>query len=66
MAQNAVVPDAGAPLAGVRAVELGTGISAVGAGLVVSLPAALRRDFGADVTRDRGMLPAVPPPTGWR
>jgi crotonobetainyl-CoA:carnitine CoA-transferase CaiB-like acyl-CoA transferase len=39
------------PLAGLRVVELALGVSAVGAGLAASLPGALLRDFGADVTR---------------
>jgi crotonobetainyl-CoA:carnitine CoA-transferase CaiB-like acyl-CoA transferase len=51
-----------APLAGVRVVELALGVSAVGAGMAASLPGALLRDFGADITRvqsrDRSTLDA--------
>lgn len=43
--------DALAPLAGLRVVEFGPGVSTVGAGLATSLPGSLLRDFGADVTR---------------
>src|SRR6516165_5747460 len=39
------------PLAGIRVVELALGTSVVGAGLAASLPGALLRDFGAEVTR---------------
>jgi crotonobetainyl-CoA:carnitine CoA-transferase CaiB-like acyl-CoA transferase len=38
-------------LAGIRVVEVSLGVSAVGAGLAASLPGALMRDLGADVTR---------------
>jgi crotonobetainyl-CoA:carnitine CoA-transferase CaiB-like acyl-CoA transferase len=38
-----------APLAGLRVVEVGLGLSALGTGLAISLPGALLRDFGADV-----------------
>jgi crotonobetainyl-CoA:carnitine CoA-transferase CaiB-like acyl-CoA transferase len=40
-----------APLAGVRVVEVAMALSAVGAGMATSLPGALLRDFGAEVTR---------------
>ncbi len=40
-----------APLAGVRVIEVATGVTRVGAGLAASLPGSLLRDFGADVTR---------------
>ncbi len=40
-----------APLAGVRVVEVALGTSVVGAGMAASLPGALLRDFGAEVTR---------------
>ncbi|MFI5047670.1 MAG: CoA transferase [Acidimicrobiia bacterium] len=43
--------DAPAPLAGIRVVEVALGTSAVGAGMAASLPGALLRDLGADVTR---------------
>jgi crotonobetainyl-CoA:carnitine CoA-transferase CaiB-like acyl-CoA transferase len=39
------------PLAGLRAVEVALGVSAVGAGLASSLPGSLLRDLGADVVR---------------
>jgi crotonobetainyl-CoA:carnitine CoA-transferase CaiB-like acyl-CoA transferase len=39
------------PLEGIRVVELAIGTSVVGAGLAASLPGALLRDFGAEVTR---------------
>ncbi len=39
------------PLAGLRAVEVALGVSAVGAGLASSLPGSLLRDLGADVIR---------------
>jgi crotonobetainyl-CoA:carnitine CoA-transferase CaiB-like acyl-CoA transferase len=45
---------AGAPLAGLRVVEVSLGLSAVGAGLASSLPGALLRDLGADVLRIQG------------
>ncbi|ONH30871.1 CoA transferase [Pseudofrankia asymbiotica] len=41
------------PLSGVRVVEVAFGTSVVGAGLAGSLPGALLRDFGAEVTRVR-------------
>jgi crotonobetainyl-CoA:carnitine CoA-transferase CaiB-like acyl-CoA transferase len=40
-----------APLRGIRALEVSLGLSTVGAGLAVSLPGSLLRDFGAQVTR---------------
>jgi crotonobetainyl-CoA:carnitine CoA-transferase CaiB-like acyl-CoA transferase len=40
-----------APLTGVRVVEVALGTSVVGAGMAASLPGALLRDLGADVTR---------------
>ncbi len=40
-----------APLDGIRVLEVSLGLSAVGAGLAVSLPGSLLRDFGAAVTR---------------
>ena len=43
--------DAPAPLAGLRVVEVALGVSVVGAGMAASLPGALLRDLGADVTR---------------
>jgi crotonobetainyl-CoA:carnitine CoA-transferase CaiB-like acyl-CoA transferase len=46
-----VAGDPVAPLAGLRVVEFAPGISVVGAGLAASLPGAVLRDFGADVTR---------------
>jgi len=39
------------PLNGIRVVEVSLGVSAVGAGLAISLPGSLMRDFGADVVR---------------
>src|SRR5260370_29622740 len=39
------------PLQGTRAVEVSLGVSAVGAGLAISLPGSLMRDFGAEVVR---------------
>jgi crotonobetainyl-CoA:carnitine CoA-transferase CaiB-like acyl-CoA transferase len=51
MAQHAVAPDSIPPLAGLHVVEVSMGLSAIGAGMAVSLPGALLRDFGADVTR---------------
>lgn len=42
---------AGAPLAGVRILEVSLGTSAVGMGLAQSWPGSLLRDFGAEVTR---------------
>src|SRR5262249_39057364 len=48
---SGVAPDAVAPLAGLQVVEFAAGVSVVGAGLAPSLPGALLRDFGADVTR---------------
>jgi crotonobetainyl-CoA:carnitine CoA-transferase CaiB-like acyl-CoA transferase len=42
---------AGAPLRGLRVVEVSIGLSAVGAGMAASLPGALLRDFGAEVVR---------------
>jgi crotonobetainyl-CoA:carnitine CoA-transferase CaiB-like acyl-CoA transferase len=44
-----VNPDA--PLAGLRAVEVALGMSVVAAGHATSLPGAILRDLGADVTR---------------
>jgi crotonobetainyl-CoA:carnitine CoA-transferase CaiB-like acyl-CoA transferase len=44
-----VNPDA--PLAGLRAVEVALGTSAVGAGPAASLPGSIFRDLGAEVTR---------------
>jgi crotonobetainyl-CoA:carnitine CoA-transferase CaiB-like acyl-CoA transferase len=41
----------GAPLSGLRVVEVSLGLSQVGAGMAGSLPGALLRDFGADVVR---------------
>ncbi|MDT3444032.1 CoA transferase [Pseudofrankia sp. BMG5.37] len=41
------------PLAGIRVVEVAFGTSVVGAGLAGSLPGAMLRDFGAQVTRVR-------------
>jgi crotonobetainyl-CoA:carnitine CoA-transferase CaiB-like acyl-CoA transferase len=41
----------GAPLSGLRVVEVSLGLSQVGAGMAASLPGALLRDFGADVVR---------------
>ncbi len=41
----------GAPLAGVRVVEVALGTTVVGAGLATSLPGALLRDLGAEVLR---------------
>jgi crotonobetainyl-CoA:carnitine CoA-transferase CaiB-like acyl-CoA transferase len=38
-------------LAGVRVVEVSLGVSVVGAGMAASLPGALMRDLGAEVTR---------------
>jgi crotonobetainyl-CoA:carnitine CoA-transferase CaiB-like acyl-CoA transferase len=38
-------------LAGIRVVEVSLGISAVGGGMAASLPGALMRDLGAEVTR---------------
>ena len=40
-----------APLRGIRVLEVSLGVSAVGAGLAVSLPGSLLRDFGAEVAR---------------
>jgi crotonobetainyl-CoA:carnitine CoA-transferase CaiB-like acyl-CoA transferase len=40
-----------APLRGIRVLEVSLGLSTVGAGLAVSLPGSLLRDFGAQVTR---------------
>jgi crotonobetainyl-CoA:carnitine CoA-transferase CaiB-like acyl-CoA transferase len=52
----------GAPLRGIRVVEVSLGLSEVGAGMAASLPGALLRDFGADVVRvqsaDRSTLDA--------
>ncbi len=42
---------AGAPLAGLRVIEVSLGLSAVGAGLASSLPGTLFRDLGAEVLR---------------
>src|SRR5260370_34391677 len=39
------------PLEGTRVVEVSLGVSAVGAGLAISLPGSLMRDFGAEVVR---------------
>ena len=39
------------PLRGIRVLEVSLGVSAVGAGLAVSLPGSLLRDFGAEVAR---------------
>jgi crotonobetainyl-CoA:carnitine CoA-transferase CaiB-like acyl-CoA transferase len=39
------------PLAGVGVVEVSLGVSVVGAGMAASLPGALMRDLGAEVTR---------------
>ncbi len=39
------------PLNGIRVVEVSLGVSAVGAGLAISLPGSLMRDFGAEVVR---------------
>jgi crotonobetainyl-CoA:carnitine CoA-transferase CaiB-like acyl-CoA transferase len=39
------------PLQGIRVLEVSLGVSAVGAGLAVSLPGSLLRDFGAQVAR---------------
>jgi hypothetical protein len=41
------------PLHGIRVLEVSLGLSAVGAGLAVSLPGSLPRDFGAEVVRVR-------------
>jgi crotonobetainyl-CoA:carnitine CoA-transferase CaiB-like acyl-CoA transferase len=43
--------ETGAPLASVRVVEVALGTTAVGAGMAASLPGALLRDLGADITR---------------
>ena len=40
-----------APLQGIRVLEVSLGLSAVGAGLAISLPGSLLRDFGAEVAR---------------
>jgi crotonobetainyl-CoA:carnitine CoA-transferase CaiB-like acyl-CoA transferase len=39
------------PLTGTRVVEVSLGVSVVGAGLAISLPGSLMRDFGAEVVR---------------
>ncbi len=46
-----MAPRAEAALAGLRVIEVARGTSVVGAGLAASLPGALLRDFGAEVTR---------------
>jgi crotonobetainyl-CoA:carnitine CoA-transferase CaiB-like acyl-CoA transferase len=48
-----------APLAGLRVVEVSLGPSLLGAGLAASLPGALLRDFGADVTSVRPLRPST-------
>ncbi len=52
-----MVGESAAPLAGLRVLEVATGVSAVGAGLATSLPGTLLRDFGAEVTRVRSATP---------
>jgi crotonobetainyl-CoA:carnitine CoA-transferase CaiB-like acyl-CoA transferase len=47
------------PLAGVRVVEVALGVSAVGAGLAVSLPGSLLRDLGAEVARVESAVPGT-------
>jgi crotonobetainyl-CoA:carnitine CoA-transferase CaiB-like acyl-CoA transferase len=39
------------PLTGTRVVEVSLGVSVVGAGLAISLPGSIMRDFGAEVVR---------------
>lgn len=50
--------ESSAPLGGIRVIEASFGITAVGAGLAVSLPGGLLRDLGASVTVIR---PEAPP-----
>jgi crotonobetainyl-CoA:carnitine CoA-transferase CaiB-like acyl-CoA transferase len=52
MSAGQATPDV-PPLTGLRVVEVALGVSVVGAGLAHSLPGALMRDFGAQVTRVR-------------
>jgi crotonobetainyl-CoA:carnitine CoA-transferase CaiB-like acyl-CoA transferase len=39
------------PLTGTRVVEVSLGVSVLGAGLAISLPGSIMRDFGAEVVR---------------